>query len=264
MNDSNKAIFLQDKEEIIRLAVSIDYESLLKLKKEIIVDCSKVNTKTEKKRYHNFERFMNSFKNDDHYELLEYKIIQDSYHDCGYGDDDKEGIIEITYKEYNYPSIVDNISQILKGKFGGELGFNISFDQDDNDKQRKSFFEESISTEVSLVLDDTQLDFCEKRKKILELLHKEQNLGDASEDNKAILNHYYKKIFDCFIINDINYCPLLEFQKHQILMNNNATIISIDSLDSNLRNLLLQKIEDDKSNKRKSLKKSREKNVFNL
>ena len=238
-----KYIFLLIGENVVRLKTSINVDALKELKEQIILKCSSVKKGIQEER---IGHSLYDYEKDDHYRNVKINVIQHEYRDAGYGYDDKPEISTATYDYYDYPRIVDQISEILKGNFGEELGFNISFDETATLKQNPSI--EKVADEINKLLRNQNLSQKEMMKKFTKLKEKYEEVEQYIQ-NPGKAEQYYKKIFDCFIQEKLCSFDLKSIKQTFDFMkipssNFESKLISIDSLDLILQQFILKRIKE--------------------
>ena len=238
-----KYIYLLIGKHVIRFKTSINVPKLIKLKNEIILSCSSVKKVSQEER---IGHSLYDYKKDDHYRNVTINVIQHEYRDAGYGYDDKPEISTATYDYYDYPRIVDQISEILKGNFGEELGYNISFDETATLKQNPSI--ETVADEIDKLLRNKNLPEKEMMKRFTKLKEKYEEVEQYIQ-NPGKPESYYKKIFNCFIQEELYTFDLESIKQIFDFMeipacNFESKIISIDNLDPILQKFIIKRIKE--------------------
>ena len=251
---NKKNVFLRIGDDIFKLEINVDNEALLDLKNEIILNCSKIENIRNKPRT---GYSLPHYRNDEHYRNVSINITQREYHDTGYGDDDKPEISTVSYDYYDYPAIVNKISEILFGKFGNERGFNISFNSSTSIKENKTI--ESIFAEIKQITSDTTISPDSKAMKLYQLASQFEEASQIQTTSTKI-EDYYERIFACFNFENIETISVLQLQTFlDFIQENNfeSKIIQIDDLDPILQKFVFKEIEYNRiaSDIRKKVKK---------
>ena len=172
--------------EIDKYKVDINREALLKIRREVIDNCSIIEHK---------DYYSTVIPNEDFLKVRNLGHKRDGVRE--YKDGPDEPLYRISYDEYKFPKLVDLIDKMLDNDvdvaiklFKGEI------------KEEESSFKDQIR-EISKELDDIDnLNIKEKRKKLDEL---EKVIDQARLNNKQqSVGEYYIKIKNFIFVNKVD------------------------------------------------------------
>jgi len=246
----NKSIFMNIKNQIWKLNITIDTKKLFELVENIITNCSYIEVVVNEKEV---SYYFKDLYNDPHYRDVKERIIKYPYHDAGYGYDDHPGERIVSYKYYNYPEIVNKLIEILNGNV--ESITTLFFKKNNNNELNLEKEVEGLAKILSSDIKDND--------KIKYLQELEIKLEKNSKTQKTLkkVSVYYDEIMSCFDITEVqtttqeeikaffDYFSFLQYDENLF----RKKIIQIESLDSYIKSWLIQKIEQS-GNKEYTLK----------
>ncbi len=188
-------LYLQMEDKIAKLSIEVNIDELENLIEEMILKCSKV------RRVENAVETSYYFKNyfaDGHYRNVSMQILEEPYHDCGYGDDDHPGKRIVSYTHYDFPYLIDCLMDIVDGiKKGRNVNLNLHFPKSE---KQKAYLDSLMVTAKS------SEEYLRKVREAAEAIMKEtENVTHLPEEE---ISSYYGRILDCFIVDAAEIMPM--------------------------------------------------------
>lgn len=241
-DEITKNIYVKMGSYYVNLSVQIDRQKMLNVIEEIITNCS-IKTKIRRELLIAYD-FKNYFNNAHYRDILieepvTYQDVTKKEQKKKYSKYMEQQCRFISYTKYDYPAIVEKCYDIIRGHFGSEYGFGISFE---------------VST-----FQEEQVNFFQKEGK---LLNEFSNITFPSHS----VSEYYEEIMKCFIIENAIFVPERYvnevFNSFEFLLkkrgNFEKNILYLESLEPILHNFIVESLQMIKTNtKEKELKINR-------
>lgn len=246
-----RQLFLKIEDEILKIKVIVNSVKLKELAADICDNCSVI--KHIEKRYID-EDF--NFEDERRYRNLEIIVISNGYKDPIHNED-RPRIVDVSFDEYDFPLIVDDLTNISNGKFGGKYGFKLSFKYEKNKYDYLLKRIDDIEKQISEISNDDSISNSIKIKKLYILSSKLSELCEVDvriPDNN--ITDYYDSILECFSVEKVETIPseyinsifnYLNFLNKEEL---DSYIVNIESMDSILATWLMDEIKKEKTLKK--------------